>query len=70
MQMSVWFTVFSVLVIALWLFFNIVVAVSMSKTEMYEDLVEGQNAIGKVCANSFYCLAWLMKKCYTFGVDK
>ena len=51
-----------VLLVAFWLWCNVTVARTMSVAEMREDFVENQCWLGRVCANSFYWLAWLMKK--------
>lgn len=46
-------------VVLFWLFCNLVVIGSMTKEDMYEELVVDQDTlIGKVGANVFYCLAW------------
>lgn len=56
-----------ILVFGFWLVCNIVVAKMMSIEEMREDFIENQNFIGKIGANSFYCLAWLLKKSFKRG---
>lgn len=55
-------TVVVILILVFWLFCNVAVVRSMSKDEMYEEFVEDQCLVGKICANAFYSLAWLLKK--------
>ena len=44
--------------------FNVVVATTMTTKEMKRDLYYGQTFIGKVFAQIFYALAWTMKIFY------
>jgi hypothetical protein len=55
-------TVLSIGVITFWAISNIAVASTMTKAEMYEDFVTGQNKVGKILANTFYFPAWIIKK--------
>lgn len=47
--------------ISLWVVSNGYVTFTRSAAEMKEELVDGQCLIGKISANTFYCLAWGMK---------
>lgn len=49
------------LLVAFWLWCNITVAKMLSVEEMREDFITNQSWLGKICANSFYWLAWLIK---------
>jgi hypothetical protein len=49
------------LLVAYWLFCNVVVAHEYSIEEMREDFITDQCWLGKIGANSFYWLAWLIK---------
>lgn len=42
---------------------NLVVAFGMSLKSMYEDFWVSQCWIGKICANIFFALAWIIKSC-------
>lgn len=55
-------TVLSIGVITFWAVSNIAVASTMTKEEMHEDFVTGQNKVGKILANTFYLPAWIIKK--------
>lgn len=44
--------------------FNVIVAITMTKEEMKRDLYYGQTFIGKIFANIFYSLAWMIKIFY------
>lgn len=44
-----------------WIGCNIAVISTMTKEEMKEDFITNQNLLGKICANTFYCLAWAFK---------
>ena len=44
--------------------FNVVVATTMTSEEMKRDLYYGQTFIGKIFANIFYSLAWMIKVFY------
>ena len=50
------------LLIAYWLFCNLYVARTLSIEEMYNEFVTEQTFVGKIFANSFYWLAWSLKK--------
>lgn len=40
---------------------NLYVAHTMSDKEMWICFILGQNLIGRICANTFYALAWALK---------
>ena len=44
--------------------FNVIVSTTMTKEEMKRDLYYGQTVIGKIFANIFYSLAWMIKIFY------
>lgn len=50
--------------VAMVVVFNVVVATTMTTEEMKRDLYYGQTFIGKVFAQIFYALAWTMKIFY------
>ena len=47
--------------IAFWVIANGYVAHTMSATEMRDEFVTGQCNVGRIFANVFYSLAWLLK---------
>jgi hypothetical protein len=49
------------LLVVFWLVCNVVVARTMTVEEMREEFVTNQTLIGRIGANSFYCLAWLLQ---------
>lgn len=55
-----WLIVFWLLV-AFWVTANGYVAHTMSADEMCNEFVTGQCNVGRIFANAFYSLAWLLK---------
>lgn len=53
-----------ILVVSAVVTFNVVIATTMTKEEMKRDLFYGQTFIGKIFANIFYSLAWMIKIFY------
>lgn len=51
-----------VFLIVYWLFCNLYVTHTLSIEEMYNEFVTEQTFVGRILANSFYWLAWLLKK--------
>ena len=49
------------LVIVLYAGINIFTSKICSAEEMREDLIDGQCAVGMICANVFYAPAWALK---------
>lgn len=49
------------LFIALWAIINGYVAHTMSADEMRDEFITGQCNVGRIFANAFYSLAWLLK---------
>ncbi len=47
--------------LAIWLVCNLVVFIKWSPAEMYVDLVQEQNLLGKICGNTFYLPCWIVK---------
>lgn len=47
--------------VALWSIANLHTAVTMNADEMYREYIKGQCVVGRVCANAFYSLAWVLK---------
>ena len=47
-------------VLGLWAILNIVVVIKYSLREMAVEFWVNQNVFGKICANIFYCLAWVV----------
>ena len=50
------------ILVGFWLVCNLVVAKEMTVEEMREDFINNQSKLGKICANTYYCLAWGLKK--------
>ena len=50
-----------IVVLCAYLAFNILVAKCMSAKEMQHKFVDGQCIVGKIAANAFYSIAWLLK---------
>lgn len=44
-----------------WITANVYVACSMTSGEMHNELIKDQCNIGRIFANAFYSLAWLLK---------
>ena len=55
-------TVICGMVILFWLGCNVCVASTMSAEEMRAEFVTEQSGLSRVGANTFYSLAWLIKK--------
>lgn len=56
-----WIKVLEIIVICLYLAFNILTAKLYTAKQMHNKFVTGQCMIGKICANIFYAPAWLLK---------
>ncbi len=54
------------LVLGFIIFCNLYVAHTMTAKEMKTDFVIEQGIIGRICANSFYALAWALKGVKSF----
>lgn len=50
-----------IVVLCVYLAFNILVAKCMSTKEMQHRFVDGQNLVGKIATNIFYAFAWILK---------
>lgn len=48
-------------IICLYLAFNIVTSKMLTAKEMKTRFIEGQCIVGKIAANAFYGVAWLLK---------
>lgn len=57
-------TVVLLVLIGIAVTFNVIVSTTMTKEEMKRDLYYGQTFIGKIFANIFYSLAWMIKVFY------
>lgn len=55
------------ILLALWVLFNLLVVIKYTPNEMYDLLWVYQGKVGRVCGNAFYCLAWLIKIIYYVG---
>ncbi|MBR5014350.1 MAG: hypothetical protein IKY16_07080 [Bacteroidales bacterium] len=53
--------ILTTLVIVLYIGINIFTSKICSAKEMREDLIDGQCAVGMICANVFYAPAWALK---------
>ena len=49
------------LLVAFWIAANSYVAHTMSAIEMHNEFVKGQCNVGRIFANVFYSLAWILK---------
>lgn len=49
------------LLVAFWVIANGYVAHTMSADEMHNEFITGQCNVGRIFANAFYSLAWLLK---------
>ncbi len=56
-----WIKVLEIIVICLYLAFNILTAKLYTAKQMQSEFVTGQCLVGKICANIFYAPAWLLK---------
>lgn len=56
-----WIKVLEIIVICLYLAFNILTANLYTAKKMREKFIAGQCLVGKICANIFYAPAWLLK---------
>lgn len=61
-----------VLIVAVYIVWNIILERRMTANQMYKTLVKDQGKIGKVLASIFYSLAWCIKfvKCVFFVCKK
>lgn len=50
-----------IVVLCVYLAFNILVAKFLTVKEMQSKFVDGQCIVGKIVANAFYSVAWLLK---------
>lgn len=50
-----------IVVLCAYLAFNILVAKFLTVKEMQHKFVDGQCIVGKIAANAFYSIAWLLK---------
>ncbi len=57
----VFFTIFFWVAFAWWLLSNLFVTFTFSAKAMRDEFIDGQCFLGKVFANTFYCLAWFFK---------
>lgn len=48
-------------IICLYIVFNIVTSKMLTAKEMKSRFIDGQCIIGKIAANAFYIIAWLLK---------
>ncbi|GEM_PF-2610934 len=48
-------------IICLYLAFNIVTSKMLTAKEMKTRFIDGQCIVGKIAANAFYSIAWLLK---------
>lgn len=48
-------------IICLYIVFNIVTSKMLTAKEMKSRFIDGQCIIGKIAANAFYSIAWLLK---------
>lgn len=53
--------IFIIVVVCVYLAFNIVTSKMMSGKEMKEHFIDNQCVVGKIAANIFYSPAWLLK---------
>lgn len=53
--------IFIIVVVCVYLAFNIVTSKMMSGKEMKEHFIDNQCVVGKIAANIFYSPAWFMK---------
>ena len=56
--------VFKIITIAAVVFYgicNLVMAYRRDAAEMYDEIIDGQCVVGKICANIFYLPAWVLK---------
>jgi hypothetical protein len=51
------------IIVGIYALLNLVVAFGMSLKAMYEDFWVGQCWIGRICANLFFAMAWIIKGC-------
>ncbi len=59
--MSIVWEILGFFATVIWAVSNITAIVMMTAREMYEDYIDGQCFIGKICANIFYAPAWFFK---------
>ena len=50
-----------IIIICLYLAFNIVTSKMLTAKEMKTRFIDGQCIVGKIAANAFYNIAWLLK---------
>lgn len=50
-----------IIVICLYVAFNIVTSRLLTAKEMKSRFIDGQCVVGKIAANAFYCVAWFLK---------
>ena len=56
--------IFKIILIAVVVFYgicNLVMAYRRDASEMYDEIIDGQCVVGKICANIFYLPAWVSK---------
>ena len=56
--------VIKIITIAIVVFYgicNLVMAYHRDANEMYDEIIDGQCVVGKICANIFYLPAWVLK---------
>lgn len=56
--------IFKIILIAVVVFYgicNLVMAYRRDASEMYDEIIDGQCVVGKICANIFYLPAWVLK---------
>lgn len=53
--------IFIIAIICLYIAFNIVTSKMLTAKEMKSRFIDGQCIVGKIAANAFYGIAWLLK---------
>lgn len=56
-----WIKILEIVLVCVYLAFNILTAKLMSAKCMKHSFIDGQCMVGKICANIFYAPAWLLK---------